>query len=147
MTNMITTRKWRPWPPEDDLLLKQIYPTAKSSELVRIFDRSIGTIRVRASVLDIKRCTEAASSERSASAYRRYENEDAVVYQPAIQKNEMSAAEFKRYELVATMKSNAQALDCAGMSWLASITGIIAEQIKSAKTLKKLGFLTVQEGI
>ena len=147
MTDIATKRKWRAWTPEDDMVLKWIYPTAESSELVRIFDRSIGTIRVRASGLDIKRCTGAASSERSASAYRRYEDEDAAVYQPVIQKNEMSEAEFKRYELIATMKSNAQALNCAGMSWLASITGAIAEQIKSAKSLNKLGFLTIQEGI
>ena len=109
MPDITTKRKWRPWLPEDDLLLEQIYPTAKSGELVRIFDRSIGAIRVRASLLDIKRCTGAASSERSASAYRRYDDEDAAVYQPTIQKNEMSEAEFKRYEFIATMKSNAHA--------------------------------------
>jgi hypothetical protein len=140
-------RKWRAWTKEDDMVLRQIYPSTQSSVLVSILGRSIETIRVRASLLDIKRCTGAASSERSASAYRRYEDEDAVVYQPVIQKNEMSEAEFKRYELIATMKSNAQALNCAGMSWLASITGAIAEQIKSAKSLKKLGFLTIQDGI
>lgn len=144
---MAATRKWRPWTPEDDMVLKQIYPSAQSSVLVSILGRSIGTIRVRASLLDIKRCAVSASSERSSSAYRRYDKADAAVYQPAIQKNEMSIAEFKRYALVVTMKSNAQALNCAGMSWLASITGAIADQIKSAKSLKKLEFLTIQEGI
>lgn len=71
-------RKWRPWTPEDDMILDKLYANSSMESLVNILDRSIGAIRVRASFLNRKRSEQASSLQRSKAAMQRRDNADAI---------------------------------------------------------------------
>lgn len=141
-------RRWRPWTPEDDMVLKKLYANSEMISLIQILDRSKETIRVRASFLNLKRSERASSLQKSRGAIQRRDNADAVDYQPIDidedDTDEMSSEVFGRYRLLATMKSNADVLCMCGQAALASLSAKILERIDAQAGLE---FLTIHKGM